>query len=163
MASSSTSKAGDDLYRRTLYPFWRRTVAPTLLFDVASRQVCSVRQARTNTPLQALGLLNDVTYVEAARRFAERIMTSGGSSDNDRLAHAFRLATARRSTPAELAVLRQRLEKLRGEYSRDRAGATALVAVGESKANAKLDPVELAAFAGVATVILNLDEVVTSE
>src|SRR5205823_4958053 len=95
---------GPDLYRRGVYTFWKRTIAPPsmLAFDAATRESCTVRESRTNTPLQALTLLNDVTYVEAARALAERVMAEGGPTPEGRIALAFRLATARRPGAGEL-------------------------------------------------------------
>ena len=97
---------GRDLYRRSMYLFWKRTVPlPTMtVFDAPSREVCTVRRSRTNTPLQALALLNDTIYVEAARKIAERAMSEGGAKPADRLTHAFRLAVARKPTDAELTA-----------------------------------------------------------
>lgn len=154
---------GKDLYRRTMYTFWKRTSPPPSLmtFDAPDRETCTVRRARTNTPLQALVLLNDPTYVEAARKLAERMMTEGGATPEERIAFAFRLATARRPTDAERAVLRQVFEEELAVYHRSGAAATQLLSVGESPRNPRLDPVELAAWTTVAGVILNLDETVT--
>ncbi len=154
---------GDDLYRRSLYTFWRRSVAPTMLFDVPSRQVCVVKQTRTNTPLHALTLLNDVTYVEAARKLAERVLKNGGATVEERMAHAFRLATSRRPTGRELKSLVAVLERLRERYGGEPQAAAELLKIGEAKADASLPAVELAAYAGVMNVVLNLDEVVTKE
>jgi hypothetical protein len=154
---------GESLWRRSLYTFWRRTVGPTMLFDAASRQYCTVRQARTNSPLHALITLNDVTYVEAARKLAERALVSGGARDEDRLAFAFRLPLARRPTAAESAVLAGALERLRKRYAADREAAEKLVRAGESPRDGSIDAAELAAWTGVASLILNLDETLTKE
>jgi hypothetical protein len=154
---------GESLYRRTLYTFWRRASSPTMLFDVASRQVCKVRTSRTNTPLHALVLMNDTTYVEAARKLAERVMLEGGASDEERLAYGFRMATCRHTTAAERAVLLGVLTKVRGDYISDNEKVKALLARGESPVNEKLDRNEVAACAAVMSMILNLDEVITKE
>ena len=154
---------GESLYRRTLYTFWRRASSPTMLFDVASRQVCKVRTSRTNTPLHALVLMNDNTYVEAARKLAERVMLEGGVSDEERLAYGFRLATCRHATDAERAVLLDVLTKVRADYLSDIEKVKALLARGESPVNEKLDRTEVAACAAVLNMILNLDEVITKE
>ena len=118
---------GEKLYRRSLYTFWRRTTPPTMLFDVASRQVCTVTQSQTNTPLHALTLLNDVTYLEAARALAERVMREANSPD-DRISAMYRLLTSRGPSPAELAILRGRFDTLHGRDravdARDRAGGS---------------------------------------
>jgi hypothetical protein len=154
---------GENLHRRTLYTFWRRIVGPTNLFDTAARQSCTVRQSRTNTPLHALTLLNDTTYVEAARVLAQRVLSSGGASAEARVQFAFRLATARKATAEELRVLLASLERLRDQYRVDKEAATALLAVGEAPRDATLDTVEHAAYAALCGMILNLDEVVTKE
>ena len=152
---------GKDLYRRSMYTFWKRTSPPPSLatFDAPDRETCTVRRARTNTPLQALVLLNDPTYVEAARKLAERMLTEGGASPSDRIALAFRLCTARKPTAAETAVLRDVLDADLARFRSDHAAARRLLSVGESPGNGKLDPVEHAAWTTVASVILNLDEV----
>jgi hypothetical protein len=157
--------AGDALYRRSLYTFWKRTCPPPgmLTFDAPSRETCTVRRARTNTPLQALALLNDVQYVEAARKLAERAWREGGATDADRAALAFRLATSRRATDAELALLLAVYEAERAEFARDSEAAVKLLAVGESKRDPELNSADLAAFTLVANLILNLDETVTRE
>lgn len=154
---------GESLYRRTLYTFWRRASSPTMLFDVASRQVCKVRTSRTNTPLHALVLMNDDTYVEASRKLAERVMLEGGTSDEDRLAYGFRLATCRHATDAERSVLVDVLKKVRVDYEADAEKVKALLARGESAVNEQLDRKQLAAYAAVLNMILNLDEVITKE
>jgi hypothetical protein len=154
---------GESLWRRSLYTFWRRTVAPTMMFDAASRQYCTVRQARTNSPLHALITLNDVTYVEAARKLAERALKAGGACDEERLAFAFRLLTARRPSAAESEVLAGALERLRKRYAADREAADSVVKAGESPRDGSIDAAELAAWAGVASLILNLDETLTKE
>ncbi len=152
---------GQDLYRRTMYTFWKRTSPPPALatFDAPDRETCTVRRARTNTPLQALVLWNDPTYVEAARKLAERLMNAAGPASNERIAYAFRLATTRAPNPAEAAVLNQVYEADLAKYRHDRAAALKLLAVGESPRDPHLDTAELAAWTNVAGVILNLDEV----
>ncbi len=156
---------GEGLYRRSLYTFWKRTVAPPqmLTFDAAGRETCVVRETRTNTPLQALTLLNDVTYVEAARVLAQRIMTEAGRSPEDRLTLAFRVVTARNPSPAELKVLVSGFHAHLADYRNDPEAAAKLVGTGEYPRNAKLDVPELAAYSAVAGMILNLDEAVTKE
>ncbi|MCC6729023.1 MAG: DUF1553 domain-containing protein [Chthonomonadales bacterium] len=153
---------GDKLYRRSLYTFWKRTVPPPSLqvFDAPEREYCVVRRLVTNTPLQALVLMNDPTYVEAARRMAERALAAA-PADEARLIYAFRLATARPPRPAEAAVLLRVLRAARARYAADAAAARKLLAVGESPRNTRIAPAELAAWTSVSSVILNLDETVT--
>jgi hypothetical protein len=154
---------GPDLYRRGMYTFWKRTSPPPTLtvFDAPDRQVCTVRRSRTNTPLQALVLLNDPTYVEAARKLAERAMTAGGSSAEDRITFIFKLATARAPRPPELAILKNVLEREHELYSQNPDAAKKLLATGESPRNQSLDPVDHAAWTMLCSAILNLDETVT--
>jgi hypothetical protein len=156
---------GPDLYRRSLYTFWKRTVAPPSMvaFDAATRETCAVRESRTNTPLQALTLLNDVTYVEASRALAERAIAEGGPTPEGRLARAFRLATAREPDAGELALLLGGYRAHLARYRADQASARALAGAGESRPASCLDPAELAATSAVAGVILNLDETITKE
>ncbi|MFO0911269.1 MAG: DUF1549 and DUF1553 domain-containing protein, partial [Isosphaeraceae bacterium] len=152
---------GRDLYRRTMYTFWKRTSPPPALatFDAPDRETCTVRRARTNTPLQALVLLNDPTYVEAARKLAERVMTEAGPEIDARIERAFRLCTARRPSARELGVLREVLSTDLARFKAEPAAARKLLSVGESPRKESLDPVEHAAWTTVASVILNLDEV----
>ncbi len=154
---------GKDLYRRTMYTFWKRTAPPPSLmtFDAPDRETCTVRRARTNTPLQALVLMNDPTYVEAARKLAERMMTEGGATADERIAFAFRLATARPPSAEEGRVLKDVFDAELAAFRKDPAAALKLLAIGESPRNTKLDAAELAAWSTVASVILNLDETVT--
>ncbi|MCI0739004.1 MAG: PSD1 and planctomycete cytochrome C domain-containing protein [Gemmataceae bacterium] len=158
-----TQDKGEKLYRRSLYTFWRRSIAPPNMFDTSARQVCTVRQSRTNTPLHALILLNDVTFVEAARVWAERLMKEGGKTPEQRLHLAFRMATARHPTAVEQNVLMQGFERTLKHFQSDRTAAMKLVQTGESPRDARLDAVEQAAYAAVLNMILNLDEVVTKE
>jgi hypothetical protein len=156
---------GKKLHRRSLYTFWKRTIAPPAMmtFDAAGRESCVVRQTRTNTPLQALNLLNDVTHVEAARRLAQRMMQHGGKTSTERITFAFRLATARTPRPAELAILVTGFEDHLQRYQKDPAAALKLVRVGEAPRDERLDVPELAAYTAVAGVILNLDETITKQ
>jgi hypothetical protein len=156
---------GPDLYRRSLYVYRKRTVPHPALatFDAPSRETCQVKRARTNTPLQALELLNDVAYVEAARGLAGLMIAQGGCSPDERIVHAFRRALARTPTPSELAVLRRGLERYRAAYRADREAALRLIRHGESAPDPNLDPAELAAYTACAGVILNLDETISQE
>lgn len=156
---------GADLYRRSLYTIWKRTAAPPtmLMFDSPSRELCTVSRSRTNTPLQALALLNEVTFVEAARALAERIMTEGGSTVDDRLIWGFRLATSRRPDEAELGILRSGYERYLARFEADPNAAKSFVVTGESPVMDGVNTTELAAWMLTANVLLNLDEVVTRE
>ncbi len=158
------ASSGDDLYRRSLYTNRKRTVPhPTLsIFDAPSFEVCQVRRFQTNTPLQALALLNDVTYVESARKMAERTLRHA-ADPTARITYAFRLATSRRPSDIEMAILERGLARHLVTYRANLAAAHELLAHGASEPPRDLDPAELAAYAAVASVILNLDETVTSE
>lgn len=153
------------LYRRSLYTIWKRTSAPPnmLIFDMPGREMCAVRRSRTNTPLQALSLLNEVTYVEASRSLAERMLMEGGQAASDRVRFAFRLATAREPTQQEQNTLLTGLERRLTSFQANPESAQKLLTVGEKKPISSLDPLELAAYAITASVILNLDETVTKE
>ena len=156
---------GEDLYRRSMYTFWKRTVPPASLatFDAPDREKCMARRSLTNTPLQALVLLNDPTYVEAARVLAQRALVDGPSGTGSRIELVFRLATARRPTASETAVLRQLLERQRVSFRKDRQAALQLLDVGESARNPRVDVAELAAWTTVASTVLNLDETITKQ
>jgi mono/diheme cytochrome c family protein len=158
-----TQDHGDALYRRSLYIFWRRIVAPTLFFDEANRQQCTVKAGRTNTPMHALVTMNDVTYVEAARALAERMLKQGGESDASRLAYGFRLCTAHAPTEKEAGLLAASLERFREAYRADEEAAKQLIAAGESKPDTNFPAPELAAHTSVALLLLNLDETLTKE
>jgi hypothetical protein len=156
---------GQNLYRRSLYVYRKRTVPhPSMAtFDAPSREICQVKRQRTNTPLQALELLNDVTYVEAARHLAERMLMDGGNKAAERLTFAVRLATARKPSAAELRILTQGLDRYLSVFRADIEAARRFIHIGDSPVNAKLDPAELAAYTTVAAIILNLDETITRE
>jgi hypothetical protein len=151
---------GAKLYRRTLYNFWRRIVGPTMLFDNANRQVCDVGVHRTNSPMHALTTLNDITYIEAARVMAERLLNEGASAE-ERLERGFRWATARSPNETEKQILTKRLTNLKKEYKLDPEAARELLAIGEKPVDEQLDPVVLAAYTGLCSLILNLDETIT--
>lgn len=154
---------GEDLYRRGMYTFWKRTSPPPSLqaFDAPDRETCTVQRDRTTTPLQALVLMNDPTYVEAARALAERMMTEAKPNPADRIGFAFRLALARRPTDAETKVLLDLYEKQIKRFAGNPDGALKLINLGEAKRNEKLDVTELAAWTSIASMILNLDETIT--
>ncbi|MEI7698589.1 MAG: PSD1 and planctomycete cytochrome C domain-containing protein [Planctomycetia bacterium] len=153
---------GDGLYRRSLYTIWKRTAAPPSmqLFDAPSREVCTVKRSLTNTPLQALALLNEVTYVEAARKLAERILSEGGDTDDARLTWGFRLVTSRKPTADELNILIAGLQEDRQRFLEQPEAATKLLATGSATVSTSLPPETLAAWTLTANVLLNLDEVV---
>jgi len=156
---------GEKLYRRSLYTYWKRTVAPPAMiaFDSTNRETCTVRQMRTNTPLQALNLMNDVTYLEASRKLAERMLKEGGSQEEERIGYAFRLATARPPRRQETRILLDSLHRFRDRYYADSRAALSFLSYGESPRDESLDPSELASYTGVASLILNLDETITKE
>ncbi len=156
---------GEGLYRRSLYTFWKRTAPPPFMmnFDSAGRETCTVVQVRTNTPLQALNLMNDVTYVEAARKIAERMMREGGAAPDERIAFGFRLLTARAPKTAEREVLTNSYQHYLDRYHSRPAEAQELLSAGESPLDESLAPAEYAAFTAVASLMLNLDETVTKE
>jgi len=149
---------GDALYRRSLYVFWRRIVGPTTFFDSGARQVCTVKVARTNTPLHALVTVNDPAYVEAARVMAQRLLADRSVADAARVDTAFRLATAHLPAAPERQILLGRLAKLRTQFAADPAAARELSAIGEAPRPATLDPVEHAAWTTLCLLVLNLDE-----
>ena len=132
-------------------------------FDAPSREICQVKRARTNTPLQALELLNDLTYVEAANHLARRMLTEGGHSPQERLIYGFCRATSRTPGPEELNVLERGLERYRKTFqaSPDRRRSGSGRGIGPRQPG--LDPIELAAYAATASVILNLDETISQE
>ncbi len=156
---------GEKLYRRSLYTFWKRTAPPPMMmnFDSPSRETCVVGESRTNTPLQALNLMNDVTFLEAARKMAERMMREGGRSSDERIAYGFRLALARGPNPKQASVLLDGLRYQLDYYRTDPEAAKKFLSQGESPRDETLDPGELAAYSTVASLILNLDETVTSQ
>jgi len=162
---SYTPSEGQDLYRRSMYTIWKRTVPPPSLvtFDAPDREKCTARRARTNTPLQALVLLNDPTYVEAARGLAQLALTQAGKDPVERVRYAFRMATARFPDSKELRILQDTLSQQLADYRRQDKAATRLLKVGELPTSPNLDPVELAAWTTVASIILNLDETITKE
>jgi hypothetical protein len=151
---------GQDLYRRSLYTFWRRTVAPANMFDASQRQTCKVRSSATSTPLHALTTLNDPTFIEAARALATKVMPE---KPEQRLALAFRRVLSRWPDEQERALLARSLEKQRTRFAADPTAAEKFLSVGESKRDPAIDPVQLAAHAAVCLGILNLDEAVSRQ
>jgi hypothetical protein len=156
---------GADLYRRSLYTFWRRTIPPPLMvnFDAPTRETCVVQQSRSNTPLQALNLMNDVTFLEAGRFLGQRMLKEGGKKPSERLRYGFRLATARGPTAEEEKILTENLFFHLDYFATDPRKATDYLSHGESPPDSTMSPLELAAYSAVAGMILNLDETVTKE
>ncbi len=151
---------GDDLHRRSLYTFWKRTVPPPAMvtFDAAERNTCIVRRQSTSTPLQALELLNDVQIVEAARLIGQRMLQEGGSDLDARIAWAFQLITGRCASPKECEVLRRLYSEQLDNFTSDPEAAKKLLAFGEAKTDPALPPAELAANTVLAKALLNFDE-----
>jgi len=155
---------GPDLYRRSLYTYWKRTVAPPMMtnFDAAGRESCEVRQSRTNTPLQALNLLNDVTFIEAARVLAQNTLATG-KSDLACLTHIFERVLSRPPGEQEQRVLLASLAHHRQQFSGERGAADALIKSGEWPVDTDVAVDELAAWTTLCSTIFNLDEAVTKE
>jgi hypothetical protein len=159
---SYPQSTGADLYRRSLYTFWRRTVIPANMFDASNRQTCRVRPMTTSTPLHALTTLNDPTWVEAARVLAEQSLKTHTSLDA-RLAHAFRRVVGRPIRESDLTLLRKAYERQAAIYQASTDDAQALLSVGESRRDTALNMTEHAALSAVCLAILNLDEALTRE
>lgn len=156
---------GKDLYRRSLYTFWRRAIAPPsmFLFDSPDREFCNVGTKRTNTPLQALVALNEEGMFEAARLFGERIVREGGRSDEARIRFGYRCVTGRRPSAKEMQILLMGLRSYRMELLGSLENVDRLLSTGESAADPELNPVELATFTSLANVLMNLDKTLTKE
>ncbi|MCA9223320.1 MAG: DUF1553 domain-containing protein, partial [Planctomycetales bacterium] len=152
---------GGDLYRRSLYTFWRRSVGPTGMFDASKRRNCAVRVVRTNTPLHALTLLNDETYVEAARALATRAMQLNRLEE--RIVAMFRDVLSRDPLPAELELLTGQFADVRSDFQASREEATKLLQVGQAAVPKDADAAELATLTTIASTILNMDEAITRE
>ncbi|MDA0835570.1 MAG: DUF1553 domain-containing protein [Planctomycetota bacterium] len=157
--------SGTSLFRRSMYTYWKRSVPPPNMaaLDAPNRETCVNLRQRTNTPLMALVLMNDPTFVEASRALAERILTEFGGENDERLQFAFELATARPAMPNEAMVLRKILDRKIDYYRANAKAADQLLGVGSSPRNASLDAAEHAAWTAVSTVILNLDETISKE
>ncbi|MDG1894484.1 MAG: PSD1 and planctomycete cytochrome C domain-containing protein [Fuerstiella sp.] len=155
--------SNDDLYRRSMYTFWKRTVPSPMLktFDAPEREFCTVRRSRTNTPLQALLLLNGPQFVESARHLGQRMMTQGGRSINERVTYGFRLVTARMPNDDELSLLRDAYDVELKRGMNDQEETPKVLQVGVSSFDPELNKAQLAAFAGVARLIMNLNEAIT--
>jgi hypothetical protein len=155
---------GEGLWRRSVYSYWKRTVAPPgmINFDSPTRETCVVRESRTNTPLQALTLMNDVTFLEAARKLAERVIRSAGT-DAERLPQAFELVLARPPKPAETALFAKSLNRFAVYYDAHPDEAARYVSAGEEPRDSAIPAPRLAAWTAVSSLLLNLDETITKE
>ena len=164
-AHFTADTGADKVHRRSLYTFWKRTSPPPQMttFDAPSREACLVRREWTNTPLQALLMMNETQYVEAARALAERTLHEGGKKPEERMVYLFRLAAGRKPDALETDVLLETYRDHVARYKKDEDAAKKLIAIGESKADAKLNATELAAWTMVANLVLNLDEVINKE
>jgi Protein of unknown function (DUF1553)/Protein of unknown function (DUF1549)/Planctomycete cytochrome C len=155
---------GTLLYRRSLYTFWRRIVAPTMFFDSASRQTCTVTTVRTNTPLQALLSMNDTTFVEAARRFAEQILVDApGADDREKIALVFQRLLSRSPTPPESDILLSSINRSRTEFRQAPQASFEYLSIGEFPRNQAIDPDEHAAWTSLVLATMNLDEALTKD
>ena len=155
--------AGESLYRRSLYTFWKRTAPPPSMstFDAPSRENCTVRRPRTNTPLQALALMNDKQYIDAARKLAERMLREGGTTPDQRLTYGFRWMTARLPSARELEVLKKTLDNETAVFQADKPAAEKLLAYGDSPRDTNIETTEYAAWTMIANLLINLDETIT--
>ncbi|MFN9464995.1 MAG: DUF1553 domain-containing protein, partial [Planctomycetota bacterium] len=154
---------GEGLFRRGMYTFWKRTCPPPAMvsFDAPNREVCVARRSRTNTPLQALVLLNDPTYIEAARVFASDVLKSGGNDQLARLNYAYRKALARDIRPEEVPAMQELLELARSDFAEDSKRVDAYLSVGTVGISGEIPKLELAAWTVACSAILNLDETIT--
>jgi hypothetical protein len=162
MGQKYKQSTGDDLFRRSIYTIWKRTVNPPSMavLDAANREACWVGTKRTNTPLQALTLLNETAFVESARKLAERILRE---KPNDPITHAFKLVTQRDPQPDEKELLTQGFNEYLAHFEANPDNAKSLTTIGTSPVPNDLDPIQLAAHTTLANVLLNLDEVITKE
>lgn len=155
---------GDKLYRRSLYTYWKRTAPPPFMmtFDTAGRETCFVRESRTNTPIQALNLLNDVTFVEAARHLAQRVLTES-TDDSGRVTLAFERALSRPPQPQEVQMLLDNVSAQREFFSADPGAAEELLKVGDSPRDTGLPAIDVATYTMLANLLFNLDEFVSKQ
>lgn len=155
--------SGEALFRRSMYTFWKRTSPPPSMsiFDAPDRETCQVRRARTNTPLQALVLLNDVQFIEAARRFAEKVIADGGDSVESRVNYIYRSVLARQPSQKELGIVSSLFNEHLEEFQADPEAAKQLLSLGESGRNEELNSTELGAWTMIVHLVFNLSETVT--
>jgi hypothetical protein len=156
---------GEGLYRRSLYTYWKRTVTPPFMgnFDSPNREVCTVYENRTNTPLQALDLMNDVIFLEASRKLAERMIAEGGDAPEQRIDYAYKLLLARPPKPAEQRILVKALTGFEATYQKDPKAADEFLNYGESSRKPGIAVADLAAYTSVASMMLNLDAAINKE
>jgi len=157
--------SGEGLHRRSLYTIWKRTAAPPnmTMFDVPTRETCRVRRSRTNTPLQALVLMNDETYIEAARGLAQAAISASSNSDDARIKSMYQSLLSRSPSASEVSVLKAAVQKRRARFKAKPADAEKLLKVGYLPTVPGQDPVEVATYTLIASTLLNLDEAVTKE
>jgi hypothetical protein len=153
---------GSALYRRSLYTYWRRIIGPTMFFDVAKRQVCEVKPLRTNTPMHALTIMNDVTYVEAGRALAD-ILLRDAKDDDARLSLAVNRVLGRKPSAEELNLMKRSLERGIASFTEDPEAARRFLSHGDSKTNSDIPPATRAAWAALCLNLLNLDETLNKE
>jgi len=155
---------GADLYRRSLYTYWMRTIPPPTMmaFNASEREVCTVRKDLTTTPLQALTMMNNITFIESARKIAERVIREGGESDEQKLGFLAQLVLSRPPTADESKSLLADFAKYRDEFKANDTDATGLLRIGSSKRNSSLPAAEVAAWTMIANTLLNLDEAITT-
>lgn len=156
---------GEDLYRRSLYIYWKRTIAPPMMvnFDASTRESCAVRESRSNTPLQALNLMNDVTFLEAGRQIGRRMLKEGGREDRERIRYGVKLVLGREARAAEMDVLQSSLNYHRDYFATDSKRVEEYLKQGESAIDAALPKAEQAAYMALGSLLLNLDETVTKD
>jgi hypothetical protein len=156
---------GEDLYRRTLYTWWKRTSPPPYMmnFDSPNREQCSVFESRTNSPLQALDLMNDVTFLEASRKFAERITMEGGATTESRIDYGYKLLLARAPSARQKQILLSTVARMAADFRNDPSAAKQFLQQGESPLDRSADPTELAAWSSIASLLLNMDEAITKQ
>ncbi len=159
---SYPKSSGANLYRRSLYTFWRRTVGPANMFDASNRQACRVRASQTSTPLHALTTLNDPTWVEAARTLAQRAMLET-LQETEQLQFVAKRVLSRSFNEKELERMLLAIQRQRQLYAQDTDSAQRLLVSGESKPNGQLDAIASAALTNVVLLIMNLDEALTRE
>jgi len=155
---------GEGLYRRSLYTWWKRTSPPPYMmnFDSPNREQCAVFESRTNSPLQALDLMNDVTFLEASRKFAERILAEGGATQESRIDYGYKLLLVRAPSDRQKRILLATEARMAEDFHNDPAAAKQFLQQGESPVRAA-DPTELAAWTSVASLMLNMDEAITKQ